>query len=695
MSDSKEKVPSNAETEGQGKEEDTSPIPSDSAPKEGKPFSTNGTELLKPAAAQPNSNSSQKANGRRRRNRNRQDQQDPAVSKAQQFNIAANVRSTPTPLSLAPPVNEEGDALASNGTVISSSACPRSKGGDLVSGAASIPMESSVGAYQSHARPLGDLPTWGHNKGQEQQQQEVTVEAHLVEEQRITPLEIESSVLAEAEAIDTSKRYYYAAGFTTLLVAFAVLLAVLLSSNEDGNAGVPTERDTVLATVPHTICFDRMPGEGHSKYCSQDDTFPNGGGVGNLVAQAHLSMIPHADMVIHNAGTFRSDIVGGNFTGGDCEDVIPFNNQLMIVDLRGIEVQLVLEQGLENIYADPNHLKSGSYPYAAGLKFAVDFSGDFGKRVSYLQVQDRVTGVWGPLEEYGMYTVVTSSFLADGGDNYVLFSKIPTMTATNLFTQDSLREFAWNQKVLEDPPPDKYSTISFIPRPNYVPDDPDAIIASAPETICFDRMPGEGRSKVCGKNATKEQGSGVQNLVSQAMLYFFSDTADLVVMNAGSVMADIKKGNVTVADAEKVVPFNNELLLLNMTGSEIKLALEQALEYIFSDPTNSHTGAYPYAAGMKYSVNMSATFQNRLSDVQVQSRGEGNWNALDLGFVYRVLANEYIAGGGNNYLAFTAVSNVTATGLRADDAFLQYAWEQKVLRAPSLDDFSTISFIPR
>jgi 5'-nucleotidase / UDP-sugar diphosphatase len=57
-------------------------------------------------------------------------------------------------------------------------------------------------------------------------------------------------------------------------------------------------------------------------------------------------------------------------------------------------------------------------------------------------------------------------------------------------------------------------------------------IATVPKDICFERVPGQGRSTICPVNASATQGGGVCNLVAQA---FLSETleADVAIQNAG------------------------------------------------------------------------------------------------------------------------------------------------------------------
>jgi 5'-nucleotidase / UDP-sugar diphosphatase len=57
-------------------------------------------------------------------------------------------------------------------------------------------------------------------------------------------------------------------------------------------------------------------------------------------------------------------------------------------------------------------------------------------------------------------------------------------------------------------------------------------IATVPADICFERIPGQGRSKICPVEASATQGGGVCNIVAQA---FLSRTleADVAIQNAG------------------------------------------------------------------------------------------------------------------------------------------------------------------
>lgn len=56
---------------------------------------------------------------------------------------------------------------------------------------------------------------------------------------------------------------------------------------------------------------------------------------------------------------------------------------------------------------------------------------------------------------------------------------------------------------------------------------------------------------------------------------------DIAIMNTGGVRATISSGNVTVADIFEVFPFNNKVILIEMSGKEIKSLYEENSNYLY------------------------------------------------------------------------------------------------------------------
>jgi len=210
------------------------------------------------------------------------------------------------------------------------------------------------------------------------------------------------------------------------------------------------------------------------------------------------------------------------------------------------------------------------------------------------------------------------------------------------------------------------------------------IIATVPTGLCFDRFPGQGLSAICDAALTLEHGGAACQLVSKAFLSV-SLEADIAIQNGGGCRTDITQGDYTHDDAYTMLPFANTLVNLEMTGTQIKTVLEQALAYALS----SSSGAYPYASGIRFKVNVSAAEGSRISDLEVNSRLAGSWAPISDGTTYKVVSNNYIAGGRDGYTEFSSASAMVDTYIEYAEGLVLYARAQGTLIAPPITEFST------
>jgi 2',3'-cyclic-nucleotide 2'-phosphodiesterase (5'-nucleotidase family) len=131
--------------------------------------------------------------------------------------------------------------------------------------------------------------------------------------------------------------------------------------------------------------------------------------LGNLVVDAMLATdvdgIP-ADIAMHNNGGIRADLPKGPITFGQLYAVLPFDNQLMALELTGDQILEILEHSVAG--------RAGAMQ-VAGVTFEFRMSRPAGSRVREVMVGDR------PLEPERVYRVVTIDYLAAGGDGYESF----------------------------------------------------------------------------------------------------------------------------------------------------------------------------------------------------------------------------------------------------------------------------------
>ncbi|TVS03462.1 MAG: bifunctional metallophosphatase/5'-nucleotidase [Cyanobium sp. PLM2.Bin73] len=234
---------------------------------------------------------------------------------------------------------------------------------------------------------------------------------------------------------------------------------------EHFTAALSELRQAVIGEVAETLCLVRLPGEGRAEpLCARADTYVQGAHITTLVAKAFLAREGSADIAIQNAGGVRSSVPAGPVTIADVFTLLPFTNTLHVLDLSGAEIIETLELAVADTASG-----GGAFPYAAGLRFAVDLSAAPGSRISTVEVNPRLTGNWTPIDPKKRYSVVTNSFIAGGGDGYAVFAR----ASAEGRARDTFAEYAQSLvnyvrgrtesgQPLTRPAPERMSTQRFI-----------------------------------------------------------------------------------------------------------------------------------------------------------------------------------------------------------------------------------------
>ncbi|TWX34551.1 bifunctional metallophosphatase/5'-nucleotidase [Frigoribacterium sp. ACAM 257] len=122
--------------------------------------------------------------------------------------------------------------------------------------------------------------------------------------------------------------------------------------------------------------------------------------------------------------------------------------------------------------------------------------------------------------------------------------------------------------------------------------------------------------------------------------------AQLALMNPGGLREDLSyvapDGAVTYEAAAAVQPFANTLVVVDMTGAEIRQALEQQ----WPTATRSTTLKLGTSAGLTYTYDPTADTGSRIGDVFLEGA------AINDAVVYKVTVNSFLATGGDGFTAF-------------------------------------------
>lgn len=132
--------------------------------------------------------------------------------------------------------------------------------------------------------------------------------------------------------------------------------------------------------------------------------------LGSLIADAQRAAVPGAQAAFMNPGGVRADLGQGPITWGELFTIQPFGNSLVSMTLSGAQVKTLLEQQWANP-ASPRILQ------VSGIGYAWSASAPAGDRV-----RDVVLG-GAPLDPAASYRVVVNSFLASGGDGFLVLTE--------------------------------------------------------------------------------------------------------------------------------------------------------------------------------------------------------------------------------------------------------------------------------
>ncbi len=194
------------------------------------------------------------------------------------------------------------------------------------------------------------------------------------------------------------------------------------------------------------------------------------------------------------------------------------------------------------------------------------------------------------------------------------------------------------------------------------------------------------QSIVVGRSATQLNGDRVDvrnretnlgNLIADLMLRKVQpDGGQIAILNAGSIGKSISVGDVTLARVIEVLPFDNTIARVDLTGAQILQALENAVSQVSLLNPNNSAGRFVQVSGLSFTWTPSAPVGSRILSAKVQysstsSAGpptEFGFTPIDPATIHRVVTNNFMLVGGDGFAVFTAGMNQYDTGFTLTDA---------------------------
>ncbi|MCQ2335376.1 MAG: 5'-nucleotidase C-terminal domain-containing protein [Paludibacteraceae bacterium] len=140
-------------------------------------------------------------------------------------------------------------------------------------------------------------------------------------------------------------------------------------------------------------------------------------------------------------------------------------------------------------------------------------------------------------------------------------------------------------------------------------------------------------------------------LYSMAGLHYVDTPIDLAVVNAGGLRCDWPKGNITLRSVYELMPFDNELVILTLSGEELLLLAQNCADL----------------GGQ--GVSKQFRVKGKLGVVEQVSL---NGKPIDPKATYHVATSDYLSGGADGLSALTHFTQRVQTGQKMRDLYIDY-----------------------
>jgi len=140
---------------------------------------------------------------------------------------------------------------------------------------------------------------------------------------------------------------------------------------------------------------------------------------------------------------------------------------------------------------------------------------------------------------------------------------------------------------------------------------------------------------------------------------------DMVLLNHGGIRAEIPAGNVTSRTAYQIMPFENEIVVAELTGKKIK----EMLKYLEKAKTTHPVSGIKILADKNYKT-LKATI---------------NGKEINNKETYFVATSDYLVNGGDNMAFFSNPVNLYKTDYKIRNAMIDYFKKIDTIKA-KIDD---------
>jgi len=202
--------------------------------------------------------------------------------------------------------------------------------------------------------------------------------------------------------------------------------------------------------------------------------------------------------------------------------------------------------------------------------------------------------------------------------------------------------------------------------------DPDvqAIIAKADQDVgpTLNAVLGQAAVDLTRTQSTTPYGDSVLGNWTSQVTKDAVQTDFAFIIN-GALRCDLPKGDIKAGDIWALMPFDGTFYTMKMTGAQIKVVLEDAVQ---------DGGKGIQVAGLSFSYDPTKPTMNRVTSMK-----KSDGTLIELTQTYSIAANDFMATGGDMFTEFNdpAIVDKKDTGMEVRDVLIEAVKAQKTVTA--------------
>jgi 5'-nucleotidase/UDP-sugar diphosphatase len=156
--------------------------------------------------------------------------------------------------------------------------------------------------------------------------------------------------------------------------------------------------------------------------------------IGNLITDAMREYFG-VDIAIHNSGGIRANMPKGDVTYRDCYNIDALSNTAVTMKMTGKQINEALEIGFNGHHA---------IFQLSGLKIKWNSKNPIGERILEVETEDEM-----PIDTLREFTLVTNSYLAAGGGEYMIFKEGKDTQNSLIYLRDVIADYVKKYSPIE------------------------------------------------------------------------------------------------------------------------------------------------------------------------------------------------------------------------------------------------------